>query len=132
MSSPGDPRLQSATMSAVGPPSNPDDIDAETREDALDVLGDLLHWQLPPARWQQVASVLTELEIAWRARDAAAVREAVADLELSGPVRATRIGSAPTGASPDVKDRIDALVHSLGGRSEPAPERTPEDADDTR
>jgi CATRA-associated small protein len=46
--------------------------------------------------------------------DGEAVRRAVADLELAGPVRATRIGAAPLVPVPEsVRDRANHLVHAL-------------------
>lgn len=69
------------------------DLDAETVEDALDVVQDLVLWELTPQRWGRVQEILANIAAALTARDAVALREAVAELELSGPVRALRIGS---------------------------------------
>lgn len=91
-------------------------LDAEATADALDVLEDLPEWELAPARWERVRDILDSLEAALRARDREAAQEAIADLELSGPVRVTRIGTKPTVPAPEeVRDRRNRLVHSIGG-----------------
>ncbi|MEV0168103.1 CATRA system-associated protein [Nonomuraea fuscirosea] len=91
-------------------------LDAEATADALDVLEDLPEWELVPARWERVRDILDSLEAALRTRDPEAAREAIADLELSGPVRVTRIGTKPTVPEPEeVRDRRNRLVFSLGG-----------------
>ncbi|WP_431917799.1 CATRA system-associated protein [Nonomuraea jabiensis] len=91
-------------------------LDAEATADALDVLNDLPDWELAPARWERVHDILGAFETALHSRDSDAAQEAIADLELSGPVRATRIGTALlTSAPQEVRDRRNRLVHSLGG-----------------
>jgi hypothetical protein len=105
------------------------DWDAETVDDALDVLQDLASWELAPQRWEQVARILERIAAAAAARDAEDLRGAVADLELSGPVRALRIGGAGASGIPEpVLDRRNTLVHALsqerspGSATGPAPE----------
>ena len=91
-------------------------IDDELREDVLDVLEDLLSWRLAPARWERVEHGITAVERALAGRDPTALREAVAELDLAGPVRTPRIGSVPEDEPPPhVRDRAITLVHSLGG-----------------
>jgi hypothetical protein len=105
----------------------PEDWDAETVDDALDVLQDLVLWELAPQRWEQVGEILERITAALAARDADDLREAVADLELSGPVRALRIGSASTGGIPEpVFDRRNTLVHSLSNEQSRRSATTPE------
>jgi len=92
----------------------PEDLDAETVDDALDVLQDLVLWELAPRRWEQVGEILDRITAALAAHDADDLREALAHLELS-PVRALRIGSAGTTGIPQpVLDRRNTLVYRLG------------------
>jgi hypothetical protein len=92
------------------------DLDDETVADALDVLEDLAEWQLAAPRWERVHGILDRLAGALGAGDTAGVRAAVADLELSGPVRALRIGTADTDGIPEpVLDRRNTMLHQLGG-----------------
>ncbi|MEU3276049.1 CATRA system-associated protein [Streptomyces antibioticus] len=92
-------------------------IDDEAREDAVDVLRDLLVWQLAPERWARVETIVDALADALDREDGDALREATAELEVSGPVRITRIGArspGPVPASARIRDRANHLVHSLG------------------
>ncbi|MFI9568782.1 CATRA system-associated protein [Streptomyces rishiriensis] len=111
-------------MSGVAP------IDGETRDDAVDVLDDLLQWQLTAERWEHVEALVRSLDQALAARDADALRAATAELELAGPVRITRIGTKALIPVPEkTRDRANRLVHTLGGRpQEPRPDGP---ADDT-
>jgi hypothetical protein len=91
-----------------------DPWDAETVQDAVDVLDDLVLWELAPQRWEQVDRILAWIDRALRARDGDDLRAAVAELELSGPVRILRIGgNQQTPVPPPVLDRRNALVHTL-------------------
>ncbi|MEV7628708.1 CATRA system-associated protein [Actinoplanes sp. NPDC089786] len=89
-------------------------LDRETVDDALDVLRDIVLWELTPQRWEQVTLILGRLADALAAGDPEELRDAVADLELSGPTRALRIGGTETGGIPEpVLERRNTLVHSL-------------------
>ena len=91
-----------------------DNWDTETVDDALDVLQDLVLWELVPERWELVDRLLGRIGAAFVAGDADELREAVADLELSGPVRALRIGGTTVQGIPEpVLDRRNTLVHTL-------------------
>jgi hypothetical protein len=86
------------------------------RADALDVLSDALSWRLADARWAAIDQVIAAMSAALEADDVAALAAATADLELAGPVRITRIGAVPVVPPPPaVRDRLNQLVHSLGG-----------------
>jgi len=104
----------------------------DVRAEALDVLSDVRQWRLADARWRAVEQVLIAMDAAVQADDSDALMAATADLELAGPLRLTRIGATPVGppARP-VRDRLNRLVHSLGG-TVPEQQREPEDpgADD--
>ncbi|MFM9700228.1 CATRA system-associated protein [Streptomyces europaeiscabiei] len=97
-------------------------IDDETRTDVLDVLGDLLEWRLSPQRWDRVQALVDALADALTAGDGDGVRDVTAELELSGPVRITRIGADPVIPAPlHTRDQANHLVHALSGP-------TPQDA----
>ncbi|MEU6590543.1 CATRA system-associated protein [Streptomyces sp. NPDC046881] len=110
-------------MSGVAP------IDGETRDDAVDVLDDLLQWQLTAERWERVEALVRSLDQALVEGDGDALRAATAELELAGPVRITRIGSKALIPVPEkTRDRANRLVHTLGGRPrEPRPDGTTAD-----
>ncbi|MFJ4525587.1 CATRA system-associated protein [Streptomyces sp. NPDC088810] len=98
-------------MSGVAP------IDGETRDDAVDVLDDLLQWQLTAERWERVEALVRSLDQALAAGDGDALRAATAELELAGPVRITRIGTKSLIPVPEkTRDRANRLVHTLGNR----------------
>lgn len=95
--------------------ANREGLDRETVDDALDVLQDIVLWELTGPRWQQVEQILERIGTALAVGDPAALRDAVADLELSGPTRTLRIGGTGTRGIPEpVFDRRNTLVHSLG------------------
>jgi hypothetical protein len=113
------------TVNAYGKPGEsptntwPAQLDEEARADALDVLADLLRWQLVPKRWERVERIVDSAAQAVVAGDADALRDAIGELELAGPVRVTRIGATPLVPPPErVRDRANHLVHSLGGASQ--------------
>ncbi|MGK5685120.1 CATRA system-associated protein [Actinoplanes sp. URMC 104] len=88
--------------------------DDETVRDAVDVLQDLVLWEMSAQRWEHVEATLHRIERALADGDAAELREAVAELEVSGPVRILRIGTrTTTGIPPRTLDRRNALVHAL-------------------
>jgi hypothetical protein len=92
----------------------PQSLDDELRQDALDVLQDVTRWRLTGSRWESVADIVESLSAAREAGDWAALRAAVYDLELAGPVRATRIGADAVVPAPDpVREEINELVHAL-------------------
>lgn len=87
-------------------------------EEALEALGDVLMWQLAPARWETVRTAIEAVEVAHAAGDAAALRRATIELELLAPIRITRIGSEPTVAAPErIRERTNQLIHSLEAAS---------------
>jgi hypothetical protein len=88
----------------------------DMRAEALDVVSDALEWRLAEARWEAVEQVLVVMDAALEAGDPDALAAATADLELAGPLRITRIGATPVvPPAPPIRDRLDRLVHSLGG-----------------
>ncbi|CCH32128.1 CATRA system-associated protein [Actinosynnema sp. NPDC047251] len=89
-------------------------MDQQSVADALDVLDDLIKWQLTARRWERVAELLDELGAAGRAGDDVRLREVVGALELVSPIRATPIGTEPTTPVPPVvlerrNERVDSL-----------------------
>jgi hypothetical protein len=99
------------------PPPGWDTSDvADVRAEALDVISDALQWRLADVRWQAIEQVLAAMDAALAADDMTALTAATADLELAGPLRITRIGATPVAPPPPpVRDRLNRLVHSLGG-----------------
>lgn len=95
------------------------DFDGETIEDALGMLQEIVLWELPPQRWEQVAQLLDRIAAAHAARDAEKLRAAVVELELYGPTRIVRIGSTRSGIPEPVLDRQNTLVHALGQEQQP-------------
>jgi hypothetical protein len=102
---------QRTSISAV------DDVD---RQDALDVLEDALHWQLPASRWRGVDEAVRAMAEALTRDDVAAFRRAESDLELARPVRAVSAEHPPQDPVPEpVRERINELIHTLGGAAAP-------------
>lgn len=104
-------------VSSGGPPGSWDADDVvDVRAEALDVVSDALQWRLADARWQAIEPVLAAMDAALAAGDLDALAAATADLELAGPLRITRIGATPiVPPAPPIRDRLNQLVHSLGG-----------------
>jgi hypothetical protein len=100
-------------------------------DDALDVLADLLVWQLPPPRWEPIGEIVARLEAALAADDPAAFHEATVDLELASPTRITRLGESTTPAPEPVRQVANRLIHTLSHGSarqqsggSPSPQRS--------
>ncbi len=101
----------------------PESWEDEAVQDAVDVLQDLVLWEMAPQRWDRVAEILERIAVASVTLDAGALREAVLELELSGPVRINRIGSKTvTGIPQPVLERRNTLVHALTSQGRNAPE----------
>lgn len=121
------------------PPETSRDWDSDDaaglRAEALDAISDALQWRLASSRWAAIEGVLAAMDEALQARDLEALASALSDLELAGPVRITRIGATPiVPASPPVRERLNRLVHVLGGTTVPSegqPERAGADDDDS-
>lgn len=88
--------------------------DADTIADALDVLAAVPAWELSPQRWDRVRLILDRMAAVITGGDAQDLRDAVAELQLSGPRRIRRVGSdVRTGVPDQVVQRVDKLVHAL-------------------
>lgn len=86
----------------------------QLKDDAANVLQDALSWELSPARWEGISAILQALESDLAEQDIDAIADAVAQLELAGPVRLTSIGAPPvTPPPPKVRERINQLIHQL-------------------
>jgi hypothetical protein len=90
-------------------------------EATLEVLHDVADWRLPAAGWARVAEIVEVIEAAALSGDAAAVAAATVNLELTSPVRITRIGSteAKVPVPPRIRERVNRLAHRLGEPSVP-------------
>lgn len=101
------------------------DLAAQATAEAIDVLRDVLVWELALPRWQEVERVVESMQTASATADVDTLREITADLELLGPVRITRIGATPQVPAPDrVRERTNYLIHSLSGTSQATPPDT--------
>lgn len=97
--------------------------DANLRADALDVLADVVQWRLTSTRWATVRGALDAMRAAYDAGDVDALREAVCDLELAGPVRANSLVGEEVGEPPPpVYEVANTLRHDLSGEAAPPPE----------
>jgi hypothetical protein len=98
-------------------------VDAKLRADALDVLQDVIQWRLTATRWATVRGALDAMRAAYDAGEVDALREAVYDLELAGPVRANSLAGDEVGEPPaPVYDVANRLQHDLFGEGAPPPE----------
>jgi hypothetical protein len=89
---------------------------AQIRDDALDVLADVLEWSLAPARWAEVEAALATLVDRPDLADpdqAAALSDATIRLELAGPARISRIDTSAVPVPAEVRERVNHLVHEL-------------------
>ncbi|MFY1659699.1 CATRA system-associated protein [Micromonospora sp. WMMD1274] len=100
-----------------------DSWDDETAQDAVDVLQDLVLWEMTAQRWEHIAEILRRIERAWDTGEAIELRDAITDLEINGPVRIMRIGSKTvTGIPKPVLDQRNTLVHKLTSETRNTPE----------
>ncbi len=80
----------------------------------MDVLDDLLGWELPSDRWPEVSARLTALAAAVRANDSAGVTAATVQLELISPLMGPGMGKEPTVPPTDaVREQQAEIVDSL-------------------
>ncbi|WP_405814422.1 hypothetical protein OG241_07415 [Streptomyces sp. NBC_01390] len=88
------------------------------------MLRDVLDWRLRSDAWPRIASLIESVAAA---PDDTMLAWAIADLEALGPMRATRLGSAPTLPPPaDVRERVADVIRALI-LAEPGPgDREPE------
>jgi hypothetical protein len=101
-----------------------DALSSEDVEDAIDILNDVLQWELTTARWEQVDRLIEALGLALAADDRDTFVAALTELELLGPVRATRLGATPVVPAPaPIRERANRLVHELPTAST-SPRRT--------
>jgi hypothetical protein len=92
----------------------------DARTEAIDALDDVLLWRLSLDCWLAVERVVHAMETAVDMADLTALAAATQELELMGPWRMVPIGatsteSSPIPASDRVRERLNHLIHSLGG-----------------
>lgn len=89
-------------------------VAAEVRAGALQVLDYILKLELTPARWDRLAGIIEVAIAAEAAADLDGLRQATAELELTGPVRVIRIGGTPVvPPPPPVRERLEVLHVAL-------------------
>jgi hypothetical protein len=92
---------------------------AMVRAEALDTVTDARGWRVAPDRWRDLDELLAAMERALTINDTNELAATTAELDLMGPPRIIRIGSTPIPVPPppSVQERLDRLVHVLGGTS---------------
>lgn len=100
---------------AVSPRASVEQEAEQIRADASDVLRLAGSWELSPGRWAEFAEILEVAIAAHEVGDVQAVEQAVAHLELLGPMRVARIGGdSPREPPPGpVRERVDYLIRAL-------------------
>ena len=95
------------------------------RAKALGAASDALEWRLTSERWEKIQPVLAAMAAALETGDPDALKAATAGLELVGPVRIVRIGASPVvPPPPQVRDRLNQLVYTLGGTTAREPDES--------
>jgi hypothetical protein len=97
-------------------------FDAEIRQDAIVILGDLRESWLSSTTWARVDEALSRMAKAIADGDQAEVRSATIALELLSPRRTDPIGAMDEKPQKKTDDEIVDLIHALGGDKAP-PER---------
>ena len=89
---------------------------AQVRDDALNVLRDMLKWSMRPSRWAEVEEILDGLGDVPNLADPdqlARLSSTTVTLELIAPVRITRIDKSAVPAPDPIRERINHLVDEL-------------------
>jgi hypothetical protein len=87
---------------------------SRARLDASQILQQAVGWRLSTARWALVSELITALDAAQSSGDIEALTAAATELELVGPVRIVRMGSAEQTPPPaSLRERANSLVHRL-------------------
>jgi hypothetical protein len=87
----------------------------QIRDDALNVLRDVLRWSMTPDRWTGIRAILDRLDPGLDLADPvqlAALDKACIALELAAQERLTPI-SEVTHAPDHVRERVNVLIHEL-------------------
>lgn len=111
--------LAAARVYFVLDENNAGSFDAEIRQDAIDILGDLRESWLRPTTWARVDEALTRMAKAVADGDQAEVRSATIALELLSPRRTDPIGAMDEKPQKKTDDEIVDLIHALGGDKDP-------------
>ncbi len=106
-------------VSPVGRSLSSDPLaNAAARGEALDALQAASGWRLAEAGWVSVAPILDAMLAALEGGNLDALQAATADLERLKPERIVKIGTEPAEPPPRVRERLNRLVHALGGASQ--------------
>ncbi|WP_239339542.1 CATRA system-associated protein [Frankia sp. CiP3] len=77
------------------------------------LLSDVMHWDLTPADWVYVESAVSALAAALDHENRAELHNAIGDLEVLGPTRASRVRNNHTQVPPPIREMIDETIHRL-------------------
>ncbi|MER6279244.1 CATRA system-associated protein [Streptomyces sp900105245] len=89
-------------------------MDAALLARARELLDDIPTWRLPPAAWSRPGAAVEALATAYGAGDDAALRVAIARLEVLSPNRVERITDPDDVPPPEpLQERLTALVHTI-------------------
>ncbi len=92
--------------------------DSDWLESVVMLLGEMQTWRMTEHQWDRVAAIVREIGIAVDSGQDLAAERAVIELELAGPFRAVRAGSARSAAPPGpLRERAAELIHTLQARS---------------
>jgi hypothetical protein len=92
--------------------------DGDWLESAVTLLGEMEAWYLAANQWEHASEILRHIEVAVASGEDAAAERAFDDLEIAGPFRAVRAGSAAGIPMPDaLRERAAELIHTLQARS---------------
>lgn len=111
--------LDAARVCFVLDENNAGAFDAEIRQDAIVILGDLRDSWLSSTTWARVDEALSRMAKAIADGDQAEVRAATITLELLSPRRTDPIGAMDEKPQKKTDDEIVDLIHALGGDKDP-------------
>jgi hypothetical protein len=95
----------------------------QVRDDALDILRDMLDWSMTPASWAEAEAILDRLGSAPSLADPdelARLSDATIALELAAPPRITKIDKSAVPVPDQVRERVNQLIHELARPAPPA------------
>ena len=104
-----------------------EDLDQELWNYTFAVLGEVPEWRVTAAEWEYLDGLVEAAATAMAQRHWGRLRDAVDELELASPLRATRLGKHQQDGQPEqsvpevVRERVNRLVHDLHNSDRPQP-----------